>query len=472
MSAIAHLRAREIIDSRATPTLEVSLTLEDGTEAHASVPSGASKGAFEAFELRDQDKRRYFGQGILKSIALVEGEIASLVQGMEAAGQAQVDAALCALDNANIANNANNASRDDSRDDSKTSLKSYLGAQACLAVSLACARAAAASLKIPLYRHLGGLDAQTLPVPMMNILNGGAHADNEIDIQEFMLFPSGAPDFPEALRMGVECYAALKSLLQAQGLASSLGDEGGFAPPLKDTRQALDLLMQALEKAGFNAGRENKADITLALDCAASAYAQKGKQGYIYTLDGNTHDSESYLALLKTWIEDYPIFSLEDPFAEEDWQGWSNATKSFGKTIQLVGDDLFVSQEERLRQGFALGAGNALLLKPNQVGTLSEAMTCGRLALHKGWGCIVSHRSGDTEDHFIADLAVGLNCGQIKTGAPARSERVAKYNRLLRIHEELGSEARYGQGKSQGDGQGYGQGEGCGESYGEEKKAS
>ena len=434
MSAIVLLRAREILDSRATPTLEVSLTLEDGTEARASVPSGASKGKWEAFELRDGDTRRYAGQGVLKSVAMVEGEIASLVAGMEACEQAQIDAALCALDRAYL-------------EGSETSqqegcLKSYLGAQACLAVSLACARAAAISLGIPLYRHLGGVEARSLPVPMMNILNGGAHANNALAVQEFMLVPSGATDFAEALRMGAECYATLKSLLEAKGDSTALGDEGGFAPSLKNTQEALDLLMQALDKAGMNAGSE----ITLALDCAATSYFEErdGKQGY--ALDGVFHDSESYGALLKTWIENYPIVSLEDPFAEEDWQGWSVATKALGEKIQLVGDDLFVSQEGRLRRGFASGAGNALLLKPNQVGTLSEAMSCGRLALHRGWGCVVSHRSGDTEDSFIADLAVGLNAGQIKTGAPARSERVSKYNRLLRIHEELGSEARYGGG--------------------------
>ena len=431
MSAIAHLRAREILDSRATPTLEVAVTLEDGTEAQASVPSGASKGRWEAFELRDEDPKRYLGKGVLKSVALVEGEIASLLAGMEVCEQAQLDAALCALDRALPDNNETSSSN--------ARLKSTLGAQACLAVSLACARAAAVSLGIPLYRHLGGVEARTLPVPMMNILNGGAHANNALKVQEFMLLPAGASDFSEALRMGAECYAALKSLLEAQGDSSALGDEGGFAPSLKSTQEALDLLMQAIDKAGLKAG----AEMTLALDCAASEYIEErgGKKGY--ALDGSFHDSESYEALLKTWIENYPIVSLEDPFAEEDWQSWSSATKAMGEKIQIVGDDLFVSQEERLRQGFALGAANALLLKPNQVGTLSEAMVCGRLAMDRGWGCVVSHRSGDTEDSFIADLAVGLNCGQIKTGAPARSERVAKYNRLLRIHEELGSAARY-----------------------------
>ncbi len=428
--AISQLCAREILDSRATPTLEVAVMLEDGTEAHASVPSGASKGKWEAFELRDEDPKRYRGKGVLKSIALVEGEIASLVNGMEACEQAQLDASLCALDSAHLADNPDNE---------KNPPKGYLGAQACLAVSLACARAAAISLGIPLYRHLGGIEARTLPVPMMNILNGGAHANNALVVQEFMLVPSGAADFPEALRMGVECYAALKDQLEAQGLSNALGDEGGFAPPLKNTRDALDMLMQAIDKAGLKAGT----DINLALDCAASEYfgEKQGKQGY--ALDGAFHDHSSYSALLKTWIDNYPIVSLEDPFAEEDWQGWSVATKALGNKIQLVGDDLFVSQEERLRQGLTLGAANALLLKPNQVGTLSEAMACGRLAMEGGWGCVVSHRSGDTEDTFIADLAVGLNCGQIKTGAPSRSERVAKYNRLLRIHEELGNEARY-----------------------------
>ena len=433
--AISQLCAREILDSRATPTLEVAVTLEDGTEARASVPSGASKGKWEALELRDEDPKRYQGKGVLKSIALVEGEIASLVNGMEACEQAQLDASLCALDSANLDINPDNGGTHVP----KSPLKGYLGAQACLAVSLACARAAAVSLGIPLYRHLGGIEARTLPVPMMNILNGGAHANNALDVQEFLLVPSGAADFPEALRMGAECYAALKALLETQGLSNALGDEGGFAPPLKNTREALDMLMQAIDKAGLKAGT----DINLALDCAASEYIeeQQGKQGY--ALDGAFHDRSSYSALLKTWIDNYPIVSLEDPFAEEDWQGWSIATKALGNKIQLVGDDLFVSQEERLRQGFASGAGNALLLKPNQVGTLSEAMACGRLAMENGWGCVVSHRSGDTEDTFIADLAVGLNCGQIKTGAPARSERVAKYNRLLRIHEELGREARY-----------------------------
>ena len=457
MSAISQLRAREILDSRATPTLEVAITLEDGTEARASVPSGASTGKHEAFELRDGDLRRYGGKGVLKSVALVEGEIASLLSGMEACEQAQLDANLCALDRALLEesqkDNQEDNNQENNRENNKASApKSLLGAQACLAVSLACARAASVSLGIPLYRHLGGVQARTLPVPMMNIINGGAHANNALEVQEFMLLPSGASDFSEALRMGVECYAALKSLLEAQGLSNSLGDEGGFAPALKSTQQALDLLMQAIEKAGLKSGEE----ITLAIDCAATSYFQKdanstlerkgakkeeSKQGY--TLDGTLHDSASYAALLKTWVESYPIVSLEDPFAEDDWHGWSLLTKMLGEKIQLVGDDLFVSQEERLRQGFSRNAGNALLLKPNQVGTLSEAMACGRLALERGWGCVVSHRSGDTEDSFIADLAVGLGCGQIKTGAPARSERVAKYNRLLRIHEELGDEARY-----------------------------
>ena len=453
MSAISQLRAREILDSRATPTLEVAITLEDGTEARASVPSGASTGKHEAFELRDGDPRRYGGKGVLKSVALVEGEIASLLSGMEACEQAQLDANLCALDRALLEESQKDNQEDNNPEDNKASSpKSLLGAQACLAVSLACARAASVSLGIPLYRHLGGVQARTLPVPMMNIINGGAHANNALEVQEFMLLPSGASDFSEALRMGVECYAALKSLLEAQGESNSLGDEGGFAPAFKSTQQALDLLMQAIEKAGLKSGEE----ITLALDCAASSYFQKdakkdaknddSKQGYSkqgYFWDGTLHDSQSYAALLKTLVESYPIVSLEDPFAEDDWHGWSLLTKMLGEKIQLVGDDLFVSQEERLLKGFALSAGNALLLKPNQVGTLSEAMACGRLALERGWGCVVSHRSGDTEDSFIADLAVGLGCGQIKTGAPARSERVAKYNRLLRIHEELGDEARY-----------------------------
>ena len=450
MSAISQLRAREILDSRATPTLEVAITLEDGTEARASVPSGASTGKHEAFELRDGDLRRYGGKGVLKSVALVEGEIASLLSGMEACEQAQLDANLCALDRALLEDSQKDNEEDNNPEDNKASSpKSLLGAQACLAVSLACARAASVSLGIPLYRHLGGVQARTLPVPMMNIINGGAHANNALEVQEFMLLPSGASDFSEALRMGVECYAALKSLLEAQGLSNSLGDEGGFAPALKSTQQALDLLMQAIEKAGLKSGEE----ITLAIDCAATSYFQKdaktldeSKQGYSkqgYFWDGTLHDSLSYAALLKTLVESYPIVSLEDPFAEDDWHGWSLLTKMLGEKIQLVGDDLFVSQEERLLKGFSLSAGNALLLKPNQVGTLSEAMACGRLALERGWGCVVSHRSGDTEDSFIADLAVGLGCGQIKTGAPARSERVAKYNRLLRIHEELGDEARY-----------------------------
>ena len=443
MGSIVSLRARELLDSRGVPTLETEVLLDCGARARASVPSGASKGAFEALELRDGDASRYGGKGVLSSIEHVEGEISSLLCGFDAQDQLGIDAALCALDE----QGGIEASKpmDKSTADTLPSPprpflrpKSYLGAQACLSVSWAVARAASYSLGVPLYRHLGGVRASRLPTPLMNVLNGGAHASNDLDIQEFMIIPHGASDFPEALRMGAEVYAALRSCLTSAGHSSALGDEGGFAPALGSTRAALDLVMEAIGSAGLSGG----ADISLGLDCAASEYYDVSSG--CYRFDGEERDLDETISYLRTLVADYPIISLEDPLGQEDWEGWTRLASILSSSVQLVGDDLFATNIERLRRGIRESSCTALLLKPNQIGTLSEALSCGELALRSGFGCIVSHRSGDTEDTSIADLSVALNCGQIKTGGLARSERVSKYNRLLRIAEELGVEASYG----------------------------
>ena len=463
MPSIVSLQAREILDSRAQPTLEVEVALDCGTRARASVPSGASKGSHEACELRDGDKGRYGGRGVLGSVDLVNGEIASLLSGYDACEQTTIDEALCALDRQGALDRQEGAKEAAAKEDKDSGedankyvrSKSYLGAQASLAVSSAVARAAANSLSLPLFRHLGGVRARVLPLPQMNILNGGAHAGNALDVQEFMIVPHGARDFAEGLRMGVEVYASLKSCLSQAGHSLGLGDEGGFAPELRSTVEALDLLMRGITATGLRCGE----DVSLALDCAASEYCTHSS-GFRYKFDGKEYSSSETIDCISSWVSNYPIVSIEDALAEDDWQGWRDLTSRLGKRlgdsllctkgirrVQLVGDDLFATNASRLERGIAEGCATALLLKANQIGTISEALSCGDLALRSGFGCIVSHRSGDTEDSFIADLSVALGCGQIKTGAPARSERVSKYNRLLRICEILGTGGIYGSGE-------------------------
>jgi len=414
MAIIEALGAREILDSRGNPTVEVEIQLEDGTQARAAVPSGASTGAFEAAELRDGGKR-YLGKGVEKAIAFVNDEIAPEIIGFDAQDQRLIDDAMIALDG--------------------TKNKSRMGANAILGASLAVAKASAESADLSLFRYLGGPNAHVLPVPMMNILNGGAHADTNVDIQEFMIAPIGAPTFRESLRWGAEIYHALKSVLKKRGLATSVGDEGGFAPNLESNRAALDLILEAIEIAGFKAGKE----IALAMDVAATEFHDNGK----YTFEGASKSSAEMIAYYTSLVDAYPIVSIEDPLNEEDWAGWTDMTKSLGSRIQIVGDDLFVTNPERLARGIAGGTANALLVKVNQIGTLTETIDAVEMAHRANYRSMMSHRSGETEDTTIADLAVALNCGQIKTGAPARTERVAKYNQLLRIEEELADGARY-----------------------------
>ena len=414
MAIIEALAAREILDSRGNPTVEVEIQLEDGTQARAAVPSGASTGAFEAAELRDGGKR-YLGKGVEKAIAFVNNEIAPEIIGFDAQDQRLIDDAMIALDG--------------------TKNKSRMGANAILGASLAVAKASAESADLSLFRYLGGPNAHVLPVPMMNILNGGAHADTNVDIQEFMIAPIGAPTFRESLRWGAEIYHALKSVLKKRGLATSVGDEGGFAPNLESNRAALDLILEAIEIAGFKAGKE----IALAMDVAATEFHDNGK----YTFEGASKTSAEMIAYYTSLVDAYPIVSIEDPLNEEDWAGWTEMTRSLGSRIQIVGDDLFVTNPERLARGIAGGTANALLVKVNQIGTLTETIDAVEMAHRANYRSMMSHRSGETEDTTIADLAVALNCGQIKTGAPARTERVAKYNQLLRIEEELADGARY-----------------------------
>ena len=414
MAIIEALGAREILDSRGNPTVEVEIELEDGTQARAAVPSGASTGAFEAAELRDGGKR-YLGKGVEKAIAFVNDEIAPEIIGFDAQDQRLIDAAMIALDG--------------------TKNKSRMGANAILGASLAVAKASAESADLSLFRYLGGPNAHVLPVPMMNILNGGAHADTNVDIQEFMIAPIGAPTFREALRWGAEIYHALKSVLKKRGLATSVGDEGGFAPNLESNRAALDLILEAIEIAGYKPGK----DIALAMDVAATEFHDNGK----YTFEGASKTSAEMIAYYTSLVDAYPIVSIEDPLNEEDWAGWTDMTKALGSRIQIVGDDLFVTNPERLARGIAGGTANALLVKVNQIGTLTETIDAVEMAHRADYRSMMSHRSGETEDTTIADLAVALNCGQIKTGAPARTERVAKYNQLLRIEEELQEGARY-----------------------------
>jgi len=414
MAAIESIIAREILDSRGNPTVEVEMLLEDDTVARAAVPSGASTGAFEAVERRDADAR-YGGKGVQQAVAAVEDDIAPHIIGMDAADQRLIDQAMLDLDG--------------------TPNKARLGANAILGVSLCNAKAAAASAQLPLFRYVGGPNAHVLPVPMMNILNGGAHADTGVDIQEFMIAPIGAGTFSEALRQGTEVYHALKSVLKSEGLATGLGDEGGFAPALTNNRAALDLISRAVEQTGLVLGT----DIALALDVASTEFYSDGS----YQFEGAARSAEWMTGYYESLIADFPLVSIEDPLAEDDWSGWVHITTAIGDVVQLVGDDLFVTNPERLQRGINEGAGNALLVKVNQIGTLTETLDAVSLAQRNAFACMMSHRSGETEDTTIADLAVATNAGQIKTGAPARSERVAKYNQLLRIEEELDDAARY-----------------------------
>jgi enolase len=419
VASIEAVGAREILDSRGNPTVEVEVLLDDGAFARAMVPSGASTGAFEAVELRDGGTR-YAGKGVGKAVNGVIQTIAPAVEGLAADDQRLVDQTMLELDG--------------------TPNKGKLGANAILGVSLAVARAAADSAELPLYRYVGGPNAHLLPVPMMNILNGGAHADSNVDVQEFMIAPIGAPTFREALRSGAEVYHALKSVLKKKGLSTGLGDEGGFAPDLDSNRAALDLIAEAVEAAGLTLGK----DIALAMDVAASEFFDKSDSGAgSYAFEGGRRSAEEMTAYYADLVASYPIVSIEDPLDEDDWDGWKAITEQLGAKTQLVGDDLFVTNVERLQRGITGGQANALLVKVNQIGTLTETLDAVELAHRNGFRCMMSHRSGETEDTTIADLAVATNCGQIKTGAPARSDRVAKYNQLLRIEDELGDAARY-----------------------------
>ncbi len=414
MASIDAVIAREILDSRGNPTVEVEVGLDDGTVARAAVPSGASTGAFEAVELRDGGER-YGGKGVERAVSAVEEEIAPEVTGFDASEQRLIDQVMIDLDG--------------------TPNKERLGANAILGVSLAVAKAAADSAGLPLFRYVGGPNSHVLPVPMMNILNGGSHADSDVDIQEFMIAPIGAESFREALRWGAEVYHALKSVLKKEGLATGLGDEGGFAPNLPSNRAALDLITTAIEQAGFTPG----ADIALALDVAASEFYSDG----VYTFEGKAASAEDMSAYYASLVADFPLVSIEDPLNEDDWDGWKTLTDAIGTQVQIVGDDLFVTNPERLARGIESATANALLVKVNQIGSLTETMDAVAMAHRNGYRCMMSHRSGETEDVTIADLAVATDCGQIKTGAPARSERVAKYNQLLRIEEELFDAAIY-----------------------------
>jgi enolase len=418
MSIIEAVHAREILDSRGNPTVEAEVTLIGGETGRAAVPSGASTGEHEAVELRDGDKKRYGGKGVAKAVANVNDVIASELEGMDALDQMEIDAALVALDG--------------------TQTKSKLGANALLAVSLATARAASMLLEIPLYRYLGGANARTLPVPMMNIVNGGAHADNNVDFQEFMVVPVGAPTFREALRAGAEIFHALKSVLSKRGLATSVGDEGGFAPNLRSNEEAVETILEAVAQAGYRTGQ----DVLLALDPAASEFYDG--RAYVFKKSDNRRlSSDEMVAYWKSWVEQYPIISIEDGMAEGDWDGWKLLTDELGARTQLVGDDLFVTNTEFLRRGIERGVANSILIKVNQIGTLTETLDCIELARTHGRTAVISHRSGETEDTFIADLAVATNAGQIKTGSLSRTDRTAKYNQLLRIEEDLRTAARF-----------------------------
>jgi enolase len=410
--------AREILDSRGNPTVEVEVELEGGGRGRAAVPSGASTGEREAVELRDGDKKRYLGKGVRKAVTAVNDELAGEILGEDALDQALVDSLMIELDG--------------------SATKSRLGANAILAVSLAVAKAAAEATVQPLYRYVGGVNARTLPVPFMNIINGGAHADNTLDPQEFMIVPHGAPTFAEALRMGVEVFHTLKGLLKKKGLATSVGDEGGFAPDLKSNEEAIETILDAIKGAGFKPGTQ----VALALDVAASEL-HEGKKYVFKKSGGAVKTSEQMIAMYETWVKDYPIVSIEDGLGEKDWPGWKDLTDALGARVQLVGDDVFVTNPEILARGIEKGVANSILVKVNQIGTLTETLDCVALAGRAGYTCMMSHRSGETEDVTIADLAVATSCGQIKTGSASRTDRVAKYNQLLRIEEELGPMARF-----------------------------
>ncbi len=417
MTAIANIRAREILDSRGNPTVEVDVVLADGTLGRAAVPSGASTGAHEAVELRDGDKKRYLGKGVIKAVASVNGELFDALSGLEAEEQLKIDRLMIALDG--------------------TPNKARLGANAILGVSLAVAKAAATTARLPLFRYVGGARAHVLPVPMMNIVNGGAHADNPIDIQEFMVMPVGAPTCAEAIRMGSEIFHALKKRLSDAGLATNVGDEGGFAPNLKSADEALGFIAKSVEVAGFKLGD----DVVLALDSASTEFFKNGK----YAMEGEckTLDAAGMVAFYADLCKRYPIVSIEDGMAEDDFEGWKALTQALGAKVQLVGDDLFVTNPKRLAIGIGKGLANSILIKVNQIGTLSETLEAVEMAQRAGYTCVMSHRSGETEDSTIADLAVATNCGQIKTGSLSRSDRLAKYNQLIRIEEMLGGESRY-----------------------------
>ncbi|MCC7174620.1 MAG: phosphopyruvate hydratase [Bryobacterales bacterium] len=417
---IVKIIGREILDSRGNPTVEADVLLADGSLGRAAVPSGASTGEHEAVELRDGDKSRYLGKGTRKAVANICGELAEALAGMDATCQEELDRKMIALDG--------------------TPNKGRLGANALLAVSMAAARAAAQSFDMPLYRYLGGVSASILPVPMMNILNGGAHADNSVDPQEFMVAPYGAPSFSEALRMGAEIFHSLKSVLKKKGYSTSVGDEGGFAPNLKSNDEALEVILEAIGKAGYKPG----VDVGLALDPAASEFFDAGKGKYVFKKsDRSERTPEEMAAFWAGWVKQYPIISIEDGMAEDDWTGWKRITNLLGKQIQLVGDDLFVTNTDRLARGIREGVANSILIKVNQIGTLTETLAAMRMAADAGYTAMVSHRSGETEDSFIADLAVATGAGQIKTGSASRTDRLCKYNQLLRIEQELGGSAKY-----------------------------
>ena len=418
MSAIIDVIGREILDSRGNPTVEAEVVLESGATGRAAVPSGASTGVREAIELRDKDPKRYGGKGVLKAVEHVNTELADAVIGLEATDQAFIDRKMIELDG--------------------TDNKSRLGANAILAVSMAVARAAAEETGMPLYRYFGGMGAVELPVPMMNVINGGAHANNNLDLQEFMIIPLGAPSFKEALRYGAETFHALKKIINSKGMSTAVGDEGGFAPKCESHEEAIELIMEAIKAAGLEPGR----DVCIGLDCASSEFYENGK----YTLaksSGKSMTAEEWAQVLEGWVEKYPIISIEDGMAEGDWEGWKHLTDLLGGKIQLVGDDLFVTNPKILKEGIEKGVANSILIKVNQIGTLSETFEAIDMAKKAGYTAVVSHRSGETEDSTIADIAVGLNAGQIKTGSMSRSDRMAKYNQLLRIEEDLGSVAVY-----------------------------
>ncbi|MBL7731605.1 MAG: phosphopyruvate hydratase [Chitinophagaceae bacterium] len=424
MSYISEIFARQILDSRGNPTVEVDVLTDEGAIGRAAVPSGASTGIHEAVELRDNDKKKYVGKGVLKAVSNVNKIIAPVLLGNDVADQTGIDEMMIQLDG--------------------TPNKSKLGANAILAVSMAVAKAAAEEASLPLFRYVGGTNAKTLPIPMMNILNGGAHADNKIDFQEFMVMPVGAPDFSEGLRWGVEIFHALKSVLKKKGFSTNVGDEGGFAPNIQSNEEAIDTVLEAIQAAGYKTGSQ----IMIAMDAANSELWDSKKKKYVFhKSSGKEMTSEQLVKYWESWVKKYPICSIEDGMAEDDWAGWKMLTDAVGSKCQLVGDDLFVTNVTRLQQGIDKNIGNALLVKVNQIGTLTETINAVTLAQHNGYNTIMSHRSGETEDNTIADLAVALNCGQIKTGSASRSDRMAKYNQLIRIEELLGSSAVYPKGK-------------------------